>query len=142
MVGGGKLFETIYRITGNKIDEIQMEELIQKSIFVGRSDSGRVVEALSGVTPLRIVSLLRKNYMTIEKISGLLSIPKVTCYKQVSRLKCAGVISKGPSIRTSTHGISSSYTSALESYSVTVSNEQVEATINWKDGTKDVFAFD
>jgi hypothetical protein len=80
--------------------------------------------------------------MTIEKISSLLSIPKVTCYKQVSRLKYAGVISKGPGIRTSTHGISSLYTSALESYSVTVSTEQVEATINWKDGTKDVFEFD
>lgn len=84
---------------------------------------------------LKILAMTIGKELTVQEIKDNLEVSIVTCYGVVKQLRDVGLLVEVGKSRTSTHGLSTLYTSTLKTSLLRLTDGRLEIIYIFKDGT-------
>gem|GEM_PF-3127035 len=92
-------------------------------------------ELLTDSLATKILAMTIGRELTVQEIKDNLDVSIVTCYTMVKRLREVGLMVEAGKSRTSTHGLSTLYTSTIKTSLIRLTNGRIEVLYVFKDGS-------
>jgi len=117
-----------------RISADQEEVCILEAIRTANNHREELAESLVDNSVLVIMAATARRDLTVREVSTITAIPLATCYKLVEKMASIGLLAETGKVRTSTRGKASMYTSSMKTFSVDLSNGNIDLNIVWKNG--------
>ncbi len=110
-------------------------EAIRDGIGLAKEHKELISEVVSDPLALRILSMTISKNLSVQDIAANLEVSVVTVYNLVKKLKGLGLLVEVGGSRTSSHGVSTLYTSVIRTGSVVIKDGILEVLMVFKDGS-------
>jgi len=118
-----------------EIDEYEKNIAVHSARKLSEGSIDRIDRLLTDSLALKILAMTIGRELTVQDIKDNLEVSIVTCYAVVKQLREVGLLIEAGKSRTSTHGLSTLYTSTLKTSMIRLAGGYIEIFYIFSDGT-------
>lgn len=118
-----------------EIDGIEKDIAIHQARLHLENQFDRVDKLLTDSLAIKILAMAIGRELTVQEIKDNLDVSIVTCYGVVKQLRDVGLLVEVGKSRTSTHGLSTLYTSTIKTSLIRLTDGRLEILYIFKDGS-------
>jgi hypothetical protein len=117
-----------------EMDEFERSDAVRNARRLSEGAIEEIDQLLSDSLVIRILAMTIGRELTVQDIKDNLDVSIVTCYSVVKQLRDVGLLIEVGKSRTSTHGLSTLYTSTLKSTMIRLNGGYIELFYVFNDG--------
>lgn len=118
-----------------EIDEYEKNIAARRARKLSEEAIETIDQLLTDSLALKILAMTIGRELTVQDIKDNLEVSIVTCYAVVKQLREVGLLIEAGKSRTSTHGLSTLYTSTLKTSMIRLTGGHIEIFYIFNDGT-------
>ncbi len=118
-----------------EIDEFEKSDSVRKARKLSEGSMDKIDRLLTDSLAIKILAMTIGRELTVQDIKDNLDVSIVTCYTVVKQLRDVGLLIEVGKSRTSTHGLSTLYTSTLKTSMIRLTGGYIEIFYIFDDGT-------
>lgn len=118
-----------------EIDVLEKDAALHQARLRFDGSAEKVDKLLTDSLAVKILAMTIGRELTVQEIKDNLDVSIVTCYTAVKQLREVGLLVEVGKSRTSTHGLSTLYTSTIKASLIRLTSGHVEVLYLFRDGS-------